>query len=126
MPKKGSKQVEDLQKKIAQLLDDSKAEDITVINLDGKSSVADYMIVASGQSSRQVTGLANKVYDLAKPLIDGSLRVEGMNEGDWVLMDCGDIIVHLFRPEVREFYNIEKIWEVTEKSAAEKIMMPAE
>lgn len=126
MPKKGSKKVEDLQKKIVKLLDDNKAEEITVIDLSGKSSVADYMVIASGRSNRQVTSLANKVYDLAKPLIDTPLRVEGMNEGDWVLMDCGDIIVHLFRPEVREFYNIEKIWEVTEKSDAEKVMMPAE
>lgn len=126
MTKKGSLKVKDLHKKIATLLDDSKAEDITVIDLQGKSSVADYMIVASGQSSRQVAGLAGKVSDLVKPMIDGPFRIEGLNEGDWVLMDCGDIIVHIFRPEVREFYNIEKIWEVTEKSDAEKIMMPAE
>jgi len=126
MPKKGSKKVTDLQNKIKTLLDDNKAEDITVIDLDGKSSVADFMIVATGRSNRQVIGLAGKVLDLVKPLIDTPMRVEGMNEGDWVLMDCGDIIVHLFRPEVREFYNIEKIWDVSEKSDAEKVMMPAE
>jgi ribosome-associated protein len=126
MPKKGSQKVEDLKKKIVTLLDDNKAEDIVAINLGGKSSVADYMVVASGRSNRQVSALASKVYDLVKPMIDIPLRAEGMKEGDWALMDCGDIIVHLFRPEVREFYNIEKIWEVTDKSEAEKVMMPAE
>ena len=126
MTKQGSKQVTELCKQIETLLDDNKAEDIAVIDLKGKSSVADYMIIATGQSNRQVAGLAGKVLDFIKPLIDTPMRAEGMREGDWVLMDCGDIIVHIFRPEVREFYNIEKIWEVTEKSEAEKIMMPAE
>ncbi len=126
MPQKGSKQVKDLQKKITTLLDDNKAEDITVINLNGKSSVADYMIIATGRSSRQVSGLTDKIYDLVKPEIDTPLRVEGLEDADWVLMDCGDIIIHLFRPEVREFYNIEKIWDITEKPETEKVTMPAE
>ena len=95
---------------IVQTLEDNKAEDIIVINLEGKSSIADYMIVASGRSSRHVGGLSNHINEaLAKEKL-GKAKIEGKDNGDWVLCDTGDIIIHLFRPEVRSFYNIEKIW----------------
>lgn len=126
MPKSGSK-TNTLHTKIQKLLDDHKAEDISLINLKGKSSVADYMIVATGRSNRQVIGLADKIRDEIKSLIDGPFRVEGVEDGDWVLIDCGDVIVHLFRPEVREFYKIEDIWETSSRDTKiEKITMPAE
>lgn len=126
MPKNGSK-TKDLHKKIEKILDDNKAEDIVVVDLKGKSSVADYMIIATGRSTRQVVGFADKIKNEIKPLTDGPFRTEGVEDGDWVLLDCGDVIVHLFRPEVREFYSIEKIWDTTENnSKVEKIVMPAE
>jgi ribosome-associated protein len=87
-----------------------KAEDTTTINITGKSSIADYMIVASGRSQRHVTSVADRIVkDLHVAKVSG-LRVEGMKQGDWVLIDAGDIIVHVFRPEVRSFYNLEKMW----------------
>lgn len=91
------------------LLDDNKAEDIVTIPLAGKSALADYMIIASGRSARHVSALAEIIgQHVAK---DGKKpRYEGKANGDWVLADAGDVIVHLFRPEVRSFYNIEKIW----------------
>lgn len=91
-------------------LDDDKAEDITTIDLAGKSSFADYMIVASGRSQRHVSTLANKLADRLKERGMPPLSVEGMEIGDWVLVDCGDIIVHLFRAETRELYQLEKMW----------------
>jgi ribosome-associated protein len=91
-------------------LDDMKAEEITTIDLRGKSSLADYMVVASGRSNRHVGAVAeNVIDDLGKVGIKG-LRAEGMPNCDWVLIDSGDVIVHLFRPEVRAFYNLEKMW----------------
>jgi ribosome-associated protein len=91
-------------------LEDNKAEDIIIIPLKGKSAIADYMIVASGRSARHVVGLSNHIADaLAKNNIT-KVKFEGKDNGDWVLGDAGDIIIHLFRPEVRDFYNIEKIW----------------
>lgn len=95
---------------IHQVLEDNKAENIIIIDLEGKSAIADYMIVATGRSSRHVSGLSNHINEaLAKEKL-GKAMVEGKDNGDWVLCDTGDIIIHLFRPEVREFYNIEKIW----------------
>ena len=95
---------------IVQALEDNKAEDIITIDLEGKSAIADYMIVATGRSSRHVSGLSNHINEsLAKEKL-GKASVEGKDNGDWVLCDTGDIIIHLFRPEVRSFYNIEKIW----------------
>ena len=126
MPKNGSK-TKNLHKKIEKILDDNKAEDIVIVDLKGKSAVADYMIVATGSSNRQIVGLADKIKNEIKPLTDGPFRTEGVDDGDWVLLDCGDVIVHLFRPEVREFYSIEKIWDTTESNPkVEKIVMPAE
>lgn len=91
-------------------LDDDKAEDIVVIDLEGKSNIADAMVIASGTSSRHVAALADHL--LRKLKNDGmkSLTAEGAERGDWVLVDAGDVIVHLFRPEVRAFYNLEKMW----------------
>lgn len=91
-------------------LDDDKAENITTIDLAGKSSFADYMIIASGRSSRHVATLADKLADRLKESDMSVLSLEGKESGDWVLVDCGDIIVHLFKPEAREMYQLEKMW----------------
>jgi ribosome-associated protein len=91
-------------------LEDSKAENIVPIDIQGKSSLADYMVVASGRSHRHVAAVADKVLGALKDAGFGNARVEGLNSADWVLIDSGDIIVHVFRPEVREFYNLEKMW----------------
>lgn len=93
-------------------LDDDKAEDIVRIDLTDKSSVADRMIVASGRSNRHVGALADHILRALKDAGFGRARVEGLPHCDWVLIDAGDLIVHIFRPEVRQFYNIEKIWAV--------------
>lgn len=92
-------------------LDDSKAEDIVSIDIQGKSSIGDYMVVASGRSHRHVAAVANHLITALKEAGFGAPRVEGLSNADWVLIDTGDIIVHVFRPEVREFYNIEKMWQ---------------
>ena len=93
-------------------LDDEKAQDIVFIDLKDKSSVADGMIVASGRSHRHVGAMADHLLRALKDAGHGRARVEGLPHCDWVLIDAGDVIVHLFRPEVRAFYNIEKIWSV--------------
>ena len=91
-------------------IDDMKAEDTVTIDLTGKSSIADAMVVTSGRSHRQVGAIADHLLkDLAEAGLP-NVRVEGMPNCDWVLIDAGDIIVHVFRPEVRAFYNIEKMW----------------
>ena len=92
-------------------LKNDKAEDIVQIDLRGKSSIGDYMIIASGRSSRQVTAISEKLVDNIKKDFGRSSKVEGKNAGDWVLIDTGDVIVHAFRPEVREFYQLEKMWQ---------------
>jgi ribosome-associated protein len=95
---------------IVHTLDEGKAEDIVVIDLEGKSSLADHLVIASGRSTRQVTALAEQVATKLKETGHGRVPVEGKAHGDWVLLDAGDIIIHLFRPEVRAFYNLEKMW----------------
>ena len=95
---------------MAKSLDDDKAEEIEVIDLHEHSALADYMIVASGRSSRQVTALAEKMMDRLSEAGVKNVRSEGMRNGDWVVVDAGDVIAHIFRPEVRTFYNIEKMW----------------
>ena len=95
---------------LTKVLEDDKAEDLVFIELEGKSSLADFMIIASGRSSRHVSALAEHVSQEAKRQTGRPPSVEGMPNADWVLIDTGDVIVHLFRPEVREFYNLEKIW----------------
>lgn len=92
-----------------------KAEDSTTLDLAGKTSIADYMVVTSGRSQRHVASVAdNVVKGLHEAGITG-VRVEGVRQADWVLIDAGDVIVHVFRPEVREFYNLEKMWSATSK-----------
>ena len=87
-----------------------KAEDNVSINISGKSSIGDYMVVTTGRSQRHVASIANRVVkDIETAGVTG-VRVEGARQGDWVLIDAGDVIVHVFRPEVREFYNLEKMW----------------
>ena len=92
------------------MLDTNKAENITTLELTDLCSFADYMIVASGRAPRHVTALADYVSELLKKNGTPPLSVEGKDTGDWVLIDAGDIVVHIFRPEVRQFYNIEKMW----------------
>ena len=104
--------MEPLETLIVERLDDDKAQDIVCIDLKGKSSVADTLIIASGRSHRHVGALADHVLRALKEAGFGKARVEGLPHCDWVLIDAGDVIVHLFRPEVRAFYNIEKIWSV--------------
>ena len=91
-------------------VDDDKAEDIVQIDLRGRSDVADYMVICSGRSSRQVASISEKLADRLKQEMRISVRMEGKETGDWVLIDAGDVIVHVFRPEVREFYQLEKMW----------------
>ena len=91
-------------------LDNAKAEDVTCIDLTGKTSLGDHMIVASGRSQRHVTAVADHLIKRLKDEGFGRVRVEGLPHCDWVLIDAGDVIVHIFRPEVREFYNLEKMW----------------
>lgn len=91
-------------------LDDAKAEDVVSIDLRGKTSIGDTMVIASGRSQRHVGAIADQLRDKLKSDGLGGLRVEGMPHCDWVLIDAGDVIVHIFRPEVRQFYNLEKMW----------------
>ena len=95
---------------ILQSLDDDQAVETVSIPLAGKSSIADYMVVASGRSTRQVASMANKLAEKIKAEFGRSARIEGLPTADWVLIDAGDVIVHLFRPEVRSFYNLERMW----------------
>ena len=96
-------------------LENDKAEDIVQIDLRGNSSIGDYMIIASGRSSRQVSAISEKLVDSIKQDLGRSSKVEGKGAGDWVLIDIGDVIVHVFRPEVREFYQLEKMWQTVSK-----------
>jgi ribosome-associated protein len=99
-----------LAKLLLSKLEDAKAEEIVKIGLDGKSTVADVMIVASGRSNRHVGAIADQLLDALKAGGAKNVRVEGMPHCDWVLLDAGEAIVHIFRPEVRSFYNLEKLW----------------
>lgn len=99
-----------LLKLVTDSLDDDQALEITTIPLAGKSSIADYMVIASGRSSRQVTSMAQKLADRIKAATGYVAKIEGLPAADWVLLDAGDIIIHLFRPEVRSFYNLERMW----------------
>ena len=109
--------VADLKELVVKSLDDDKALDIDVINITNEtalhdSALADYIIVASGTSSTQVVRMAEKLKDRLNVRGIKDIRIEGASQGDWVVLDIGDIVVHLFRPEVREFYNIEKMWKL--------------
>jgi ribosome-associated protein len=103
-------EVEALHRLVLTSLDDDQAVDTVSIPLAGKSSIADHMIVASGRSTRQVASMAQKLVEKIKAEFGRSARVEGLPTADWVLIDAGDVIVHLFRPEVRTFYNLERMW----------------
>lgn len=102
---------------IAKVLDDNKAEEVVSIDLASKCSFADFMVVASGRSQRHVAALADHVTDALKKAGTPPLNVEGKDSADWVLIDAGDVVVHLFRPEVRQFYNIEKMWAIAAPTA---------
>ncbi|CAA7612358.1 hypothetical protein MCP1_100068 [Candidatus Terasakiella magnetica] len=97
-------------------LEDHKAEDIVVLDLKGRTSITDHMVIASGKSARQVGAMADHVQEALKHA-GQAVAMEGMAQCDWVLVDGGDIIVHLFRPEVRAFYNLEKMWGALEAKA---------
>ncbi|CUH88295.1 Ribosomal silencing factor RsfS [Phaeobacter sp. CECT 5382] len=100
-----------LLERILASLDEDKAEDVVQIDLRGKTAIADFMVVASGRSSRQVAGISEKLSDRLKHEYGIISKIEGRDTGDWVLIDTGDVIVHIFRPEVREFYQLEKMWQ---------------
>jgi ribosome-associated protein len=104
------KAVPTLLQRIEQALEDGKAEDIVVIDMQGKTSIADTMVIATGRSQRQLAALAERVKAATRETGAPTVRIEGMTQGDWVLVDAGDVIVHIFRPEVRKFYNLEKMW----------------
>ena len=111
MKKSGLKESSDtLLNCIIKSLSENKAEDITTIDLRGRTSIGDFIVVASGRSTRQVSSISQKLVDILKTDLGRLSKVEGKDAGDWVLIDTGDIIVHVFRPEVREFYQIEKMW----------------
>ncbi len=101
---------EALLERILSSLTDDKAEDVVQIDLRGKSSIGDYMVIASGRSTRQVSAMAEKLMERIKQEFGMTAKVEGKDAGDWVVIDTGDVIVHIFRPEVREFYQLEKMW----------------
>lgn len=103
----GPEAVRDL---IVKSIDDDKGEDIVVVDLQGRSNLADYIVIATGRSARQVGAMADHLIKKLQPELSFRMTVEGLPQGDWVLLDCGDVVVHLFRPEVRDFYAIEKMW----------------
>ena len=102
--------VETLHKVILQSLEDDQAVETVSIPLAGKSAIADHMVIASGRSTRQVASMAQKLQTKIKQQCGRVARIEGLPNADWVLIDAGDVIVHLFRPEVRSFYNLERMW----------------
>jgi len=99
-------------------LDDDQALDVVSIPLEGRSSIADFMVIASGRSTRQVAAIATHLAERLKAGGHGSPRIEGLPAADWVLIDAGDVVVHLFRPEVRSFYNLERMWGFGDEPAA--------
>jgi len=109
--------VDELHRHVLSSLDDDQAVELVSIPLAGKSTIADYMVIASGRSSRQVASMAQKLVERIKRETGRTARVEGLPVADWVLIDAGDVIVHLFRPEVRSFYNLERMWAFEEGQA---------
>lgn len=103
---------------ILQSLDDDKAEDVVRIDLRGKTAIGDHMVICSGRSSRQVSAIAEKLVERIKAEFGLTAKTEGKETGDWVLIDTGDVIVHVFRPEVRDFYQLEKMWLPAEAAAS--------
>lgn len=109
-PAPGDYSADDVLAAVLASVDDDKAEEIVEISLRGRSDVADYMVICSGRSSRQVAAIAEKLADRLKQQFGILAKMEGKETADWVLIDSGDVIVHVFRPEVREFYQLEKMW----------------
>lgn len=109
---------QDLEALVMNALDDDKAEDVVAIDLTGKSSVTDVMVIASGRSNRHVGAMADHLVRKLKDAGHGKVSIEGLKTCDWVLIDAGDVIVHLFRPEVRSFYDLEKMWSVSPDGAS--------
>jgi len=99
-------------------LEEDQAQDVVSIPLEGKSTIADHMIIASGRSTRQVAAIANHLGEVLKKGGHGNPRIEGLPAADWVLVDAGDVVVHLFRPEVRSFYNLERMWAFGDSGSA--------
>ena len=106
-----------LHKLVLKSLDDDQAIEVVSIPLEGKSNIADHMVVASGRSTRQVASIATKLAERIKQEFGKSVRIEGLPSADWVLIDADDVIVHLFRPEVRSFYNLERMWAFGDETA---------
>lgn len=99
-----------LVKIVKSLLEEDKAQETIVIDLNGKTSLTDYIVIASGSSQRHVGAMADHLRLKIKEFGISNVSVEGKSQCDWVLIDAGDVVIHLFRPKVREFYNIEKMW----------------
>lgn len=110
--------VEELHRLVLQSLDDDQAVEVVTIPLTGKSNIADHMVVASGRSTRQVASMAVKLGDKIKERFGKIVRIEGLPAADWVLIDADDVIVHIFRPEVRSFYNLERMWAFGDESVS--------
>ena len=108
--KPAADKTQDLLKIVETSLDGDKAEDIVAIDLRGKSTIADYMVIATGRNSRQLAAMASHLDEKLTKAGVKRVSVEGQGQGDWVLLDGGDVVVHLFRPEVRTFYALEKMW----------------
>ena len=108
--------VEDLHALVLKSLDDDQAVEVVSIPLAGKSNIADHMVIASGRSTRQVASMAVKLADKIKQQCGRVVRIEGLPAADWVLIDADDVIVHIFRPEVRNFYNLERMWAFGDES----------
>ena len=113
----GKDQAEALHQLVLSSLDDDQAVEVVSIPLAGKSSIADHMVIASGRSTRQVASMAQKLQERIKRELGRNVRIEGLPIADWVLIDAEDVIVHLFRPEVRSFYNLERMWAFEESGA---------
>lgn len=117
--------VEALHSLVMKSLDDDQAVEVVTIPLTGKSSIADHMVIASGRSSRQVASMASKLAERIKQQFGRTVRIEGLAVADWVLIDADDVIVHLFRPEVRSFYNLERMWAFGDEGAPKSASAPS-
>ena len=116
VPTRPDDQSDALHALVMRSLDDDQAVDIVSIPLSGKSSIADHMVIASGRSTRQVASMAQKLTERIKTELKRTVRIEGLPIADWVLIDADDVIIHLFRPEVRTFYNLERMWAFEERT----------